>query len=194
MGFWTLFEVASMPVLQVLIISLLGAYMATEYCNLLPSGARRSLNRVCCFKFKYNSARFRLILKVCWVAICKCRLCLWCLHLPSCLQVWPRLSHLMTSFPGMLHSYQIVLFSWIFRIHEVWSSIFRWFMIVNVGLTFLFGSILGWIVVKLLKPKPYQEGLVIATCSSGNSCLNFLTLIIDAMSSWSYLCSMLLNI
>lgn len=67
MGFWTLFEVASMPVLQVLIISLLGAYMATEYCNLLPSGARRSLNRVCCFKLKYNSARFRLILKVCWV-------------------------------------------------------------------------------------------------------------------------------
>lgn len=53
-------------------------------------------------------------------------------------------------------------------------------MIVNVGLTFLFGSILGWIVVKLLKPKPYQEGLVIATCSSG---INFSTLIIDAMSS-----------
>ena len=64
MGFWTLFEVASMPVLQVLIISLLGAYMATEYCNLLPLGARRSLNKVCCFKFLHDPACFRVISKV----------------------------------------------------------------------------------------------------------------------------------
>ncbi|GAB4847638.1 hypothetical protein Ancab_026699 [Ancistrocladus abbreviatus] len=44
----------------------------------------------------------------------------------------------------------------------------RWFMPVNVGLTFLFGGILGWIAVKLLKPAPELEGLVIAACSSGN--------------------------
>ncbi|MBA0760758.1 hypothetical protein Gotri_023482 [Gossypium trilobum] len=41
-------------------------------------------------------------------------------------------------------------------------------MPVNIGLTFLVGIILGWIVVKILKPKPYLEGLIIATCSSGN--------------------------
>lgn len=46
MGFFTLFEVASMPIIQVLIISGLGAFMATEYCNLLPADARRSLNKV----------------------------------------------------------------------------------------------------------------------------------------------------
>lgn len=40
-------------------------------------------------------------------------------------------------------------------------------MPVNIGLTFLFGGILGWIVVKILKPKPYLEGLVIAASSSG---------------------------
>ncbi|KAK9948227.1 hypothetical protein M0R45_003813 [Rubus argutus] len=115
MGFWTLFEVASMPVLQVLIISLLGAYMATEYCNLLPSGARRSLNRIVFVVFT-PSLMFASVAKT-------------------------------VTFDDII--------SW-------------WFMIVNVGLTFLFGSILGWIVVKLLKPKPYQEGLVIATCSSAN--------------------------
>jgi hypothetical protein len=40
-------------------------------------------------------------------------------------------------------------------------------MPVNIGLTFLFGGILGWIVVKILRPKPHLEGLIIATCSSG---------------------------
>ncbi|XP_061346097.1 protein PIN-LIKES 7-like isoform X2 [Gastrolobium bilobum] len=43
-----------------------------------------------------------------------------------------------------------------------------WFMPVNVGLTFLIGGILGWILVKLLKPNLKVEGLIIAACSSGN--------------------------
>lgn len=47
MGFWTLFEVASMPILQVLLISVLGAFMASEYWNLLTADTRRSLNKVC---------------------------------------------------------------------------------------------------------------------------------------------------
>ena len=46
MGFWTLFEVASMPILQILLIGILGAFMATEYLNLLPADARKSLNKV----------------------------------------------------------------------------------------------------------------------------------------------------
>ena len=40
-------------------------------------------------------------------------------------------------------------------------------MPVNIGLTFLFGGILGWVAVKILRPKPHLEGLIIATCSSG---------------------------
>lgn len=40
-------------------------------------------------------------------------------------------------------------------------------MPVNIGFTFLFGGILGWIVVKILKPKPYLEGLIIAASSAG---------------------------
>lgn len=42
-------------------------------------------------------------------------------------------------------------------------------MPVNIALTFAIGGILGWVVVKLLKPKPHLEGLIIATCSSGIS-------------------------
>ncbi|XP_073128808.1 protein PIN-LIKES 7-like [Henckelia pumila] len=46
MGFWSLFKVASMPIVQVLIISVLGAFMATDYLSLLKSDARRSLNKI----------------------------------------------------------------------------------------------------------------------------------------------------
>lgn len=42
-------------------------------------------------------------------------------------------------------------------------------MPVNIGITFLVGGILGWVLVKLLKPNPHLEGLVIATCSSGTA-------------------------
>lgn len=49
-------------------------------------------------------------------------------------------------------------------------------MPVNIALTFLFGWVLGWIVIKLLKPKPYLEGLVMAASSTGN--LGYLLLII----------------
>ncbi|KAG6646305.1 protein PIN-LIKES 7 isoform X2 [Carya illinoinensis] len=56
----------------------------------------------------------------------------------------------------------------------------RWFMPVNIALTFLFGGILGWVVVKILKPKPHLEGLIIATCSSGNLG-NLLLIIVPAI-------------
>ncbi|XP_052309382.1 protein PIN-LIKES 5 isoform X2 [Populus trichocarpa] len=53
-------------------------------------------------------------------------------------------------------------------------------MPVNIGFTFLIGGILGWILVKILRPKPYLEGLVIATCSSGNLG-NLLLIIVPAI-------------
>ncbi|KAJ6919122.1 protein PIN-LIKES 7-like isoform X2 [Populus alba x Populus x berolinensis] len=117
MGFWTLFEVASLPIIQVLLISFLGALMATEYLNLLPKDARRSLNKV---------------------ALCSLDLQQRKLFFPM------------------------------------------WFMPVNIGFTFLIGGILGWILVKILRPKPYLEGLVIATCSSGNLG-NLLLIIVPAI-------------
>ncbi|KAG7968812.1 hypothetical protein I3843_07G001000 [Carya illinoinensis] len=127
MGFWSLFEVASMPILQVLLICILGAFLATEYLNLLPMDARKSLNKIVFMVFT-----------------------------PSL--VFASLSKTVTL--------QDII-SW-------------WFMPVNIALTFLFGGILGWVVVKILKPKPHLEGLIIATCSSGNLG-NLLLIIVPAI-------------
>lgn len=57
-------------------------------------------------------------------------------------------------------------------------------MPVNMGLTFLIGGLLGWLVVKILKPPPYLEGLIVATCSSGNATIYLDTM--NASSSSSY--------
>lgn len=129
MGFWSLFEVASMPIVQVLIVSSLGALMATNYLNLLPADARNSLNKIVFMVFT------------------------------PCL-MFASLAETVT-----------------FKDLVAW-----WFMPINVGLTFLFGGILGWIAVKLLKPKPHLEGLIIATCASGNLG-NLLLIIIPAICS-----------
>lgn len=131
MGFWSLFEVASMPILQVLILSLLGALMATNYLNLLPADARKSLNKIVFMVFT-----------------------------PSLM--FASLAETVT-----------------FKDLVAW-----WFMPINIGLTFLFGGMLGWIAVKLVKPEPHLEGLIIATCASGNLG-NLLLIIIPAICSES---------
>nr|GMC76855.1 protein PIN-LIKES 7-like [Ipomoea batatas]GMD12680.1 protein PIN-LIKES 7-like [Ipomoea batatas] len=115
MGFWTLLEVASMPILQLLIISGLGAVLATDHFKILPADARRYLNKVVFVAFT-----------------------------PS------------------------LTFASLARTVTLQDIISWWFMPVNIGLTFLVGSILGWIAVKLLKPKPYLEGIIIAACAAGN--------------------------
>ncbi|KAL4027259.1 hypothetical protein IC575_015722 [Cucumis melo] len=127
MGLLSLLEVALMPNLQVILICLVGAFLATDYCNLLPAHARTSLNKIVFTVFT------------------------------PCL-IFANLAKTVT--------FQDIV-SW-------------WFMPVNIGLTFLFGGILGWIVVKILKPKPYLEGLVIAASSSGNLG-NLLLIIIPAI-------------
>lgn len=118
-----------MPIIQVLIVSSLGALMASNYLNLLPPDARKSLNKIVFMVFTP------------------------CLTFAS-------LAETVT-----------------FKDLVAW-----WFMPINVGLTFLFGGILGWIAVKLLKPKPHLEGLIIAMCASGNLG-NLLLIIIPAICS-----------
>ncbi|GAU28102.1 hypothetical protein TSUD_223430 [Trifolium subterraneum] len=106
MGFLELLEAASMPVIQVLLISALGAFMATQYFNnLLSPEFRKSLNKVVFIVFT-----------------------------PSLV---------FASFAKSVSLQDMI--SW-------------WFMPVNVGLTFLIGGILGWILVKLLKPNLKVEG------------------------------------
>ncbi|XP_027361711.1 protein PIN-LIKES 7-like [Abrus precatorius] len=116
MGFLELLEVASMPVIQVLLISALGAIMATGYFdNLLSADTRKALNRIVFLVFT-----------------------------PS------------------------LVFSSFAKSVSLEDMISWWFMPVNVGLTFLIGGIIGWLLVKLLKPNLKVEGLIIASCSSGN--------------------------
>jgi predicted permease len=116
MGFLQLLEAASMPVIQVLLISALGAFMATQYFNnFLSPDFRKSLNKVVFIVFT-----------------------------PS------------------------LVFASFARSVSLEDMISWWFMPVNVGLTFLIGGILGWILVKLLKPNLKVEGLIIASVSSGN--------------------------
>lgn len=45
-------------------------------------------------------------------------------------------------------------------------------MPINIGITFLVGGVLGWIVVKILGPPRHLEGLVIATSSAGKSSIS----------------------
>ncbi|XP_057964172.1 protein PIN-LIKES 7 [Malania oleifera] len=115
MGFWTLLEAASIPIVEVLIISMLGAFMSTSYCNLLPPDARKYLNKIVFMVFT------------------------------PCL-----------------------IFASLAKTVTLQDIISWWFMPVNIGLTFLFGGMLGWVVVKLLKPQKHLEGLIVATSSSGN--------------------------
>ncbi|XP_049394331.1 protein PIN-LIKES 7-like isoform X1 [Solanum stenotomum] len=127
MGFWTLFEVASMPILQMLLISVLGALMATNYFNILHSDTRKSLNKIVFVVFT-----------------------------PS------------------------ITFASLTKTVTLDDIISWWFMPINIGLTFLVGGILGWLVVKILKPEVHLEGLIIATCSTGNLG-NLLLLVIPAI-------------
>ncbi|KAI4325742.1 hypothetical protein MLD38_031115 [Melastoma candidum] len=43
-----------------------------------------------------------------------------------------------------------------------------WFMPVNIGIIFLIGGLLGCLLVKLTRPTPYLDGLIVATCSAAN--------------------------
>ncbi|XP_022745772.1 protein PIN-LIKES 3-like [Durio zibethinus] len=49
------------------------------------------------------------------------------------------------------------------------SFITLWFMPVNLLLTFIFGSILAWILIKITKTPKHLQGVVIGCCSAGNN-------------------------
>ncbi|KAK4430369.1 protein PIN-LIKES 7 [Sesamum alatum] len=115
MGFWTLLEISSMPIVQVLIISVLGAFMATDYLKLLPPHARNSLNKIVFVVFT-----------------------------PS------------------------LIFASLAKTVRFQDIISWWFMPVNVGITFLVGGGLGWVAVKILRPQPHLQDLIIAICATGN--------------------------
>ncbi|KAK9049952.1 hypothetical protein SSX86_031079 [Deinandra increscens subsp. villosa] len=60
------------------------------------------------------------------------------------------------------------------------SLISLWFMPVNILLTFIIGSALGWILILIAKPPKHLRGLVLGTCSAGNLG-NMLLIIVPAV-------------
>lgn len=48
------------------------------------------------------------------------------------------------------------------------NVILLWFMPVNILLTLILGSALGWILVRLTRPPKHLEGLILGVCSAGN--------------------------
>ncbi|CAA6655840.1 unnamed protein product [Spirodela intermedia] len=114
-GFWELLVVASMPVMQVILVGLVGAFLAGDFFGVLTADARKHMNRVVYMVFT-----------------------------PS------------------------LMFASLAKTITLEDIISWWFMPVNIGLTFVIGGTLGWVVVKLLRPEPHLGGLIIAMCSAGN--------------------------
>ncbi|CAN0927321.1 Protein PIN-LIKES 1 [Linum grandiflorum] len=52
-----------------------------------------------------------------------------------------------------------------------------WFMPVNILVTFVVGSVLGWIVIQLTRPPPKLRGLIVGCCAGGNLGNLFLVMI-----------------
>ncbi|TKY58417.1 transporter C5D6.04 [Spatholobus suberectus] len=48
------------------------------------------------------------------------------------------------------------------------SVVLLWFMPVNILGTFILGSALGWILIRLTRPPKHMEGLILGCCSAGN--------------------------
>ncbi|CAK7345959.1 unnamed protein product [Dovyalis caffra] len=57
------------------------------------------------------------------------------------------------------------------------SMVKMWFMPFNILITFVIGSILGWIVVQLTKPPSHLHGLIVGCCAAGNLGNMFLIMI-----------------
>ncbi|OIW09609.1 hypothetical protein TanjilG_28208 [Lupinus angustifolius] len=60
------------------------------------------------------------------------------------------------------------------------SIVLLWFMPINILSTFILGSALGWILIKITRPPKHMEGLVLGCCSAGNLG-NLLIIIIPAI-------------
>ncbi|KAL6571978.1 hypothetical protein OROMI_012936 [Orobanche minor] len=60
------------------------------------------------------------------------------------------------------------------------SMVKLWFMPFNILFTFIIGSILGWVVIKITRPPPRLRGLIIGCCAAGNLG-NLLLIIIPAV-------------
>ncbi|KAJ0256525.1 Protein PIN-LIKES 3 [Hirschfeldia incana] len=110
-----LFITSSKPVVEILMITSVGFYMALDGVNLLGPDARKYLNDIVFYVFNPSLVGSRLADSVTYESLVK-----------------------------------------------------MWFMPVNLLLTFIIGSLLGWIVILITKPPPHLRGLIVGCCAAGN--------------------------
>ncbi|PIA26258.1 hypothetical protein AQUCO_09500018v1 [Aquilegia coerulea] len=127
MGFLELLLTASMPVLEVLLVTALGLFIATESVGIFGVDARHYMNRIVFYVFTPAFVGYNLAGTV-----------------------------------------------------TVDSLIKMWFMPINILITFLLGSTIGWILIKLTGAPPHLRALILGVCSAGNLG-NLLIVIIPAI-------------
>lgn len=127
MRFVELFITATVPVANVLLLTGVGSFIATNYIGILGEDARKHLNNVVFFVFN------------------------------------PAL--VSTSLAQTITMERMVLL---------------WFMPVNVLLTFVIGSLLGWVVIQITRAPANLRGLILGCCAAGNLG-NMLLIIIPAI-------------
>ncbi|KAJ6308337.1 hypothetical protein OIU76_018005 [Salix suchowensis] len=115
MGLWNLFVVALMPVLNVLLITAVGVFLAIQRVDVLGADARQHLNNLVFFVLS----------------------------------------------PALIGSN-------LAKYITLGSLLKLWFMPLNVLFTFVIGSVLGWILVKITKAPKDLRGVILGCCAAGN--------------------------
>ncbi|CAF2060837.1 unnamed protein product [Brassica oleracea var. botrytis] len=108
-----LFITSSKPVVEILLITSVGLYMALDGVNLLGPDARKYLNDIVFYVFNPSLVGSRLADSVTYESLVK-----------------------------------------------------MWFMPINLLLTFIIGSLLGWIVILITKPPSHLRGLIVGCCDA----------------------------
>ncbi|KAF5188435.1 Auxin efflux carrier-like protein, partial [Thalictrum thalictroides] len=127
MKFKTLLLAASIPLVKVIIVTLVGSFIALDRISILNEDAMDHLNKVAFYVFT-----------------------------PAL--VYANLAKTLT-----LH-----------------SLVTLWFMPLNIFITFVSGSILGWLLIRLTRAPSHLRGLILGCCSAGNLG-NMLVIIIPAI-------------
>ncbi|KAF7837438.1 protein PIN-LIKES 3-like [Senna tora] len=115
MEFWKLFITSLMPVVKVLLVTAVGAFVALDRFDILGENSRKNMNTIVFFVFT-----------------------------PALL-----LGNLAKSL-------------------TLRSIVMLWFMPINVLLTFIIGTALGWLLNKIARTPLHLQGLVLGFCSAGN--------------------------
>ncbi|KAF3778121.1 hypothetical protein EJ110_NYTH44122 [Nymphaea thermarum] len=154
--------ISSVPVVKVLMITGLGAFLATKKIDILGAEARKHLNKV---SFRIPISRFSSRFNFSGYTVdadCAACVCLLNLNASNELEIFS------TSIAIMLKCSSMV------------NALARWFMPVNILFTFLIGICFGWILVKIVNPPVKLKGIVLGCCSAGNLG-NLLLIIVPAI-------------